>query len=119
MYKNRSHIKINYKRFATLILCVVFLTAFLSLSISIIQHPEMYMPTWKYQLQNDIKDGDVQAINYYNDHYVKNGISLFGDTTTAEESDSILDLATVIDFAATENGVMLYTNDGQGYYIEK
>lgn len=30
-----------------------------------------------------------------------------------------LNLNTIVDFDVTENGLMLYTNDGNGYYLEK
>lgn len=39
--------------------------------------PERYITTWKYQLQEDIKSGDVEAIEYYKEHYTNKGIYLF------------------------------------------
>ena len=36
-----------------------------------------------------------------------------------EAESEFLDLSTVVGFDATETGVLLHTNDGNGYYIEK
>lgn len=33
--------------------------------------------------------------------------------------ENYLDMETVVDFAATETGLMLYTQDGSGYYWER
>lgn len=38
--------------------------------------------------------------------------------TKINTNDS-LNLNTVVDFEATEDGLMLYTQDGSGYYLEK
>lgn len=44
-------------------------------------------------------------------------VSFIGGTKTNTENH--LNMETVIDFEATETGLMLYTNDGNGYYLEK
>lgn len=44
---------------------------------NIIQYPEVYISTWKYQLQNDIKRGNKDAIEYYQNTYLANGKILF------------------------------------------
>lgn len=38
---------------------------------------------------------------------------------TRTNTEHHLNLQTVIDFEATESGLMLYTNDGNGYYLER
>lgn len=35
------------------------------------------------------------------------------------ENPVYLDMSTVIDFVATEEGLQLYTSDGNGYYLER
>lgn len=40
-------------------------------------YPEKYMPTLKYHLENRINRGDTEAIKYYNDVYIANGVKLF------------------------------------------
>lgn len=44
-------------------------------------------------------------------------VSFIGGTKTNTEHH--LNMKTVVDFEVTENGLMLYTNDGNGYYLEK
>lgn len=44
-------------------------------------------------------------------------ISFIGGTKINTEHS--LNLKTVVGFDATETGLMLYTNDGNGYYLEK
>lgn len=44
-------------------------------------------------------------------------VSFIGGTHTNTKNH--LNLNTVIGFDVTEDGVMLYTNDGNGYYFEK
>ena len=39
--------------------------------------PESYLPTWKYQLQQDIQSGKAEAIEYYQETYLANGRELF------------------------------------------
>ena len=41
------------------------------------------------------------------------------DTTTDDFFNNYIDMRTVTDFEANENGLQLYTNDGNGYYWEK
>ena len=41
--------------------------------------PDSYLSTWRYQLENDLKQGDEEAIEYYNERYVENGRFLYGD----------------------------------------
>lgn len=41
------------------------------------------------------------------------------DTESDEFFNNYIDMREVVDFEATETGVMLYTNDGSGYYWER
>ena len=41
------------------------------------------------------------------------------DTTTEEFYNNFVDMRQVIDFTADENGLMIYFDDGSGYYWEK
>ena len=41
------------------------------------------------------------------------------NTTTDDFFNNYIDMRTVTDFEANENGLQLYTNDGNGYYWEK
>ena len=75
------------------------------------------MPTWKYQLENDLAKGKQDAVQYYNDTYVANGKLLFGDKYIVE--DEYLNMATVIGYETSNDGVLLITSDGNGYFIEK
>lgn len=42
-----------------------------------IKYPEIYITTWRYQLQNDLKSGDEAAIEYYQRVYINSGKELF------------------------------------------
>ena len=55
----------------------VLLVVGVNVLIGVVRFPERYSKTWRYQLQNDIKRGDAEAIEYYNRVYVSNGIILF------------------------------------------
>ena len=98
-------------------LAVIFMVVFMTIvAVDFIKYPEEYLSTWKYQLENDLIEGNEFAIEYYNNNYVANGKYLFGDRYISGE---YLDLATVVGYDTTENGILLHTTDGNGYYIEK
>lgn len=44
-----------------------------------INYPEQYLTTWKYQLENDVKNGDTEAIECYTTNYLENDKKLFED----------------------------------------
>lgn len=75
--KHSKHLKINIKRFTAFISSLILSIVFLTISIDVIRFPECYSSVWKYQLQNDIYSGNIEAINYYNNTYVANGKPLF------------------------------------------
>ena len=41
------------------------------------------------------------------------------ENTSYADAPDYLDMRSVTDFSATENGLMLYTGDGTGWYWEK
>ena len=59
----------------------------------------------------------VSFAKYYNNNYVANGKQLFGDKYIAD--DEYLNMTTIVGYETSDNGVLLLTNDGNGYYIEK
>lgn len=61
---------------ATLIMIMLF--------INVAMYPEIYLSTWKYQLHNDLKAGDRQAQEYYQNTYLSKGKILFDDIETKE-----------------------------------
>ena len=58
---------------------LIYLLCFITITFGIdfIKYPEHYILTWKYQLQEDIKSGDVEAIEYYQANYIDKGKKLF------------------------------------------
>lgn len=68
---------VNKKRFFGFIAAVICVGLMSILVVDFIRFPECYLPTWKYQLHNDIKKGDEMAIEYYENQYVKNNRILF------------------------------------------
>ncbi len=47
------------------------------LMIDVIRFPEVYSTTLKYQLENDLKNGEPEALEYYNTTYLKYNKILF------------------------------------------
>ena len=68
--------RIDKKRlgFVALLLLVLVVTGF---AVDVVRFPECYMPTFRYQLKNDIARGNEQAIEYYENTYIANGRVLF------------------------------------------
>lgn len=60
---------------------------------------------------NEIDDGIIQPNTLYQ-------VPVYEGFDVARETD-YLDLNTVVDYDVSENGILLYTSDGNGYYIEK
>lgn len=77
MNKNKTRLKINFKRFTAFVSSLILSIVLLTISIDIIRFPECYSSIWRYQLQNDIEAGNAEAINYYNNTYVATGKTLF------------------------------------------
>lgn len=67
------------------IIVAVLVTFILSIIfINVAMYPETYITTWKYQLHNDLKAGDIQAQEYYQNTYLSKGKILFDDIETKE-----------------------------------
>lgn len=65
------------KGFIDKTLVFVFCLIFTLMIYNFIKYPEKYVTTWKYQLYNDIKEGNPQAIEYYQSKYMQADIQLF------------------------------------------
>jgi hypothetical protein len=72
-------------KFAKFIFGAVVGGALLTLAVDCVRFPECYFTTWKYQLEQDIKAGDEDAIRYYEERYIANGRELF-DLPLSKES---------------------------------
>ena len=109
--------RVNKRKLALFLVMVCFVVCTICLTVNFARYPERYLSTWKYQLENDLMRGNRLAMEYYNDNYVAQGKYLFGDKYIAE--GDFLNLETVIGYDSTSEGVLLHTNDGNGYFIEK
>ena len=109
--------KINLNRLLTSLLILTLIITCIGLYVDFMHFPDKYITTWKYQLKNEIASGDQKAIDYYNKYYVSKGVYLYGEE--AEPESNFINLATVTDFEATEHGVLLHTEDGNGYFIAR
>ena len=117
--KNKGKRKFNKGKIAVAVTTICLCLFIITCTISFFKYPEQYMTTWKYQLEKDLRNGDEKAIEYYNSRYVANGKYLFGDRYILEKpNDEYLNLATVVDVEISENGLMLITDGGDGYYLE-
>ena len=104
--------KINLNRLFTSLLILTLIITFTACITDFMRFPDKYITTWKYQLKNEIASGDQKAIDYYNKHYTSKGVFLYGEES--EPESDLLNLATV-----TECGVLLHTEDGNGYFIAR
>ena len=118
--KAKRKLKFDMKKFGTFIavvLSVIFVLSVVTLAVDFARYPEQYVTTWKYQLKNDLVKGKQEALDYYNETYIANGKYLFGNEYIVK--NEYINLAMVTGYDVTETGIMLHTNDGSGYYIEK
>ena len=113
----RKSRKINLKRLFASLLVLSLIITFTACITDFMRFPDKYMTTWKYQLHNEIKSGNAESIEYCKTHYTDKGVYLYGED--AEPESEFLNLATVTSYEATEQGVLLHTADGNGYFIEK
>ena len=74
---NKKKYKLNIKKFISTFLILSSMIFVIFIAGDLLKYPEKYITTLKYQLQNDIKQGNKGAIKYYNETYVENGINLF------------------------------------------
>lgn len=116
----KNSFKINKGKLAVaiIIICLIVFTTYIL--VDFVKYPEQYITTWKKALNDDLANGNEKAIEYYNDTYVSNGKYLFGNkyiVDNANESD-FLDMRTVANVEINEGGIILTTNNGNGYYLE-
>lgn len=109
--------KINLNRLFTSLLILTLIITFTACITDFCRFPDKYITTWKYQLKNEIANGDQKSIDYYNKYYTSKGVYLYGED--AEPESDFLNLATVTSYEATEHGVLLHTEDGNGYFIAR
>lgn len=115
--RTRKRTKINFNRlFASLLVLTLIITC-IGLYVDFCRFSDKYITTWKYQLKNKIASGDQKAIDYYNKHYTSKGIYLYGEES--EPESDFINLATVTSYEATKHGILLHTEDGNGYFIER
>ena len=65
------------KSMSTLILSIVLIILFSIMTIELINYPEKYLTTWRYQLHQEVNAGDQEAINYYKTTYLDHNIKLW------------------------------------------
>lgn len=74
---------VNKKKFiksiCTLIVTIILLGLMTWLFIDFCTYPESYLTTWRYQLHKKVEQGDEEAIQYYQDVYLKNNRILWED----------------------------------------
>ncbi|MBO5179968.1 MAG: hypothetical protein J6B87_06445 [Clostridia bacterium] len=73
----KKKIKLNYKVIARNIIILIFAFFAISTLKDLAKYPELYSTTLRYQLKNDIEQGEAIAITYYNSNYLANNIQLF------------------------------------------
>lgn len=56
---------------------IIALVFILGIIIDFFRFPDCYLNTWKYQLQEEIQNGNEQSIKYYQEHYLNKGRELF------------------------------------------
>ena len=115
--KAKGKLKVNKGKFIRFWCLVIIGLALINLAVSFIKYPEQYITTWKKALRDDLAKGNQSAIEYYNNTYVANGKLLFGNDYVV--TSEYLNMATVVDYETSDEGVMLITADGNGYFIEK
>ena len=70
-------IQIRLKRLIRAVFTLLVTAVLLIICVNFCRFPEKYSTIWRYQLYNEIKSGNQEAINYYNRVYTANGIDLF------------------------------------------
>lgn len=72
---------VNKKKFiksmSTLILSLVLMILLAVMMIELINYPEKYLTTWRYQLHQEVNAGNQEAINYYKTTYLDHNITLW------------------------------------------
>ncbi len=72
---------VNKKKFikaiSTIVITIILTVIMIFMSIELIQYPEKYLTTWRYQLQQKVNSGDQEAIDYYQETYLNRNITLW------------------------------------------
>ena len=72
---------VNKKKFikaiTTIVITIILTVIMIFMSIELIQYPEKYLTTWRYQLQQKVNSGDQEAIDYYQETYLNHNITLW------------------------------------------
>ena len=72
---------VNKKKFikaiSTIVITIILTVIMIFMSIELIQYPEKYLTTWRYQLQQKVNSGDQEAIDYYQETYLNHNITLW------------------------------------------
>ena len=61
------------------IISMFIITAVTMIIIDFFRFPDCYLLTWRYQLKNEIKAGNKQSIEYYQNNYIAHGRCLYDD----------------------------------------
>lgn len=69
-----------------------------------------YLGTTQAEIITEVKEVE-KVMEIVPDNYI--------DTTTEKFYNNYIDMRTVTDFTATETGLQIYTDDGNGYYWER
>lgn len=74
---------VNKKKFVrsitTLVVSIVLVVLLAIMMVELVNYPEKYLSTWRYQLYQEIQAGDQEAIEYYQKNYLDKGIELWED----------------------------------------
>lgn len=65
------------KKFVSVLILIIFFFSLAGILFHIAMFPERYISTWKYQLENEVKAGEPEALEYYQTVYLSRGIELF------------------------------------------
>lgn len=79
--------KIRWGRVIATLIIGMLSVSLLGLFLNFAKYPEEYLYTWKYQLENEVKNGEEEAIEYYTSNYLDNDKKLF-------EEEILTDLGT-------------------------
>lgn len=71
--------KAKIKAILKLLLALLTISIFYWIGYQTITYPEKYLTTWRYQLHNDLIQGDADAWTYYQNTYLANGVILYQD----------------------------------------
>ena len=65
------------KRTIVILAGILVYLCFIGLLLHLVMFPEQYISTWKYQLENEVKAGETEMVEYYQTVYLSRGIELF------------------------------------------